>query len=69
MSNYVLHYTSADGPTDDGPWSVYREQYPHIDAAEPIDGLTVKVSTHPDEATARAEADRLQLETRKDHDS
>lgn len=57
---YILHYTSADGPGDDATWSVYKEQYVNADADEPIDGAGEHVSTHPTEAEARAEAQRLQ---------
>lgn len=57
---YALHYTSADAPGPDASWSVYREVYTSIDSNEPLDGLTVKVSTHPTEEAADAEANRLQ---------
>lgn len=57
---YVLHYVSADGPGPDATWSVYREQYVSIDAVEPIEGSSVRVSSHADEDAADAEAQRLQ---------
>lgn len=60
MPTYVLHYTSADGPGPDASWSVYSEQYPTPDAAEPITGSTRWESGHLTEAEADAEARRLQ---------
>lgn len=59
---YVLHYTSADAPGPDAPWSVYREQYTDVEDEEPIDGSQEHVSTHPNEAAAYTEAMRLQME-------
>lgn len=58
--NYVLHYTSADGPGPNATWSVYSEEYGHPDADEPIDGTQRHVSTHATEGEADAEARRLQ---------
>jgi hypothetical protein len=60
-SRYVLYYVSGDLP-DGATWSVYREQYMTPDDDDPIDGTQEYVSTHPNEAAARAEADRLQKE-------
>lgn len=59
-TTYPLYYTSAERPGDDSPWTVYVEQYRDKDDAEPIDGSTERVSTHPTEAEADAEARRLQ---------
>lgn len=60
---YVLHYVSQDVTMDGEPmatWSVYREQYPHRDHDEPIDGSQEHVSTWPTEDRAREEAGWLQ---------
>ena len=64
IETYPLHYTSAERPGDDSPWTVYVEHYAHPGDAEPIDGSTERVSTHPTEAEANAEANRLQALTR-----
>lgn len=61
---YLLHYTSADRPGDDSPWSVYSELYVHPEDNDPIEGTARLVSTHPTEAEADAEARRLQGITR-----
>jgi hypothetical protein len=55
-----VHYISADGPEPDATWSVYREEYAVGSPDEPIPGTTRRISTHPTEATANAEASRLQ---------
>lgn len=57
---YQLHYISADGPGPDATWSVYRETYASVNDEEPLEWLTTKVSTHPSESEADAEANRLQ---------
>ncbi len=60
------HYSEdVDAPT----WSVYREEYlpGHWDG-DPIDGSGRLVSTHPDEKTARAEAERLYALVKHQHD-
>jgi len=57
---YRLYYTSADGPGAEAAWSVYREEYAHINAVEPIEDSTEKVSTHHSEVEAYDEAVRLQ---------
>lgn len=62
---YQLHYTSADRPGPDAPWSVYSEHYVNADAEEPIEGSTHKVSTHPTESAADIEAGRLQAGANK----
>lgn len=56
-----LHYTSADRPGPDAPWSVYVEDYASASDDEPIEGTTRKVSTHTTEAEAIVEASRLQV--------
>ncbi len=58
-AGHTLYYVSQDYPVT-GSWSVYREQYVHPDAEEPIDGTQTWVSTHATEAEAYAEQDRLQ---------
>lgn len=58
---YRLHYTSADG-TDEGTWSVYREEYPDRNTDVPIEGTQEHVSTWPTEKEAEAEMLRLQQE-------
>lgn len=60
MTTHRVFYWSADGPGTDATWSVYSEHYVTPDAAEPIDGSTTLVSSHPSEAEAEAEARRLQ---------
>jgi hypothetical protein len=57
---YVLHYTSGDLPDGASTWSVYREEYTHQEAEEPIDGSQTWVSRHANEEEAHAEACRLQ---------
>lgn len=57
---YVLHYTSADGPGPEATWSVYREVYANFGDDAPIDGATEWVSKWPSEALADREASRLQ---------
>ena len=61
IETYPLHYTSAERPGDDSPWTVYVEQYADPSDAEPIDGSTERVSTWPTEAEANSEARRLQI--------
>ncbi len=61
MSNYVAYYASQDEPGTDSAWTVYREEYPSLDADGPIDGLTVVASAgHPDEDSAAFKAMVLQ---------
>lgn len=67
MANYLVHYTSADGPGNDATWSVYREEYVNLDAPEPIDGATTHVSTHATESLADTEAHRLQIAWRLEY--
>lgn len=72
LDTYTLHYVSADGPTDADTWSVYREQYESATDEVPIDGTQQYVSTHPTEAEAYAEANRLQAsyaETKAEQDT
>lgn len=64
---YTVYYTSADAAGDNAPWSVYVEEYASVDAAEPIDGTTRKVSTHPSEASADVLANRLQIRARLEY--
>jgi hypothetical protein len=59
---YVLHFTSADHPGPDSTWSVYREEYVNVYDDEPIEGSTVWISSHMNEAVADHEARRLQRE-------
>jgi len=59
-TEYTLHYISADGPEDYATWSVYSEVYADKEDNEPIDGRTRWISRHTNEATADAEARRLQ---------
>lgn len=57
---YTLHYISANGPGPSARWSVWREEYHHVDDDEPIADRTVWVSGHDTEDEAFAEANRLQ---------
>lgn len=60
---YRLHYVSADSAERGSTWSVYAEEYATPDAAEPLEGSTQHLSTHPSETDARTEAERLQAGT------
>jgi len=62
-TNHVLYYTSQDD-ANSTTWSVYREQYRSLADDEPIKGTQEWVSRHHDEATADAEARRLQQTVR-----
>ena len=58
-----IYYTSQDIDDDRkavSTWSVYREFYRQPDDAEPIDGMTVHVSTHASETAAWAAVETYQ---------
>ena len=59
-TRYVLHYVSQDLPGANAWWSVYREEYPDAEAAEPIDGATLRLAWYPTEAQAQEVAAILQ---------
>ena len=63
---YRVYYTSADGPTDDGPWSLYSEEYESDTADEPIEGSGRHIASYPTEAEAdircRLENLRVQID-------
>lgn len=56
---FRTYFASADDSGPDATWSVYVEDYTDSDCGTPVEGSCRKLSTHPTEAEADAEANRL----------